>query len=63
MLMPYDCKIIMSDETASQLKDEHQSNCQVYGFDITNAEYFSDLIHLSAKGKRVFTKELAACFQ
>lgn len=50
------CKIVISDKTASELNDIQQY-CTVYKFE-NKPEYFSDLIHMSKKGKKQFTNDI-----
>lgn len=60
------CDILKEENVSCYLSEETYNsvlpsdNIKSYTFDIRNAEYFMDTIHLSSEGRRQFSKELKA---
>lgn len=56
-------KSYLTEETAGLLADDGQDLYKTISFDVSEPSYFADTVHMSARGRRVFTELLTAARQ
>ena len=54
------CRLVMHDETLSRISSTPAAGVLAYSFDYSDAESYSDLIHLSSDGRKMFSATLKA---